>query len=549
MNRRESPPEKPAGKHPVVVIGLDACDADLVEAWSREGRLPFLRSLMEKGVWARLRSTGGIFSDSPWPSFAAGVSPAKHGFYNSQHLERGTTEIVTTGAAYGRYLPFWWLLRNTGKRAAVFDVPKTAPIAGVDGVQVASWGEHYGLFKSSSLPPALAEEVRRKFGAYRHAREIIEPRRISQELRLYKTITGAVERKVRAAQFLLDQEDWDLFISVFAESHYGGHQFLHRSDKHHWAHAANRRHQLLDDSLPSIYAQLDGAVAELFTSISSDATVFVVSVHGIETNYSGNHLVPAVLQGLGLQVAPVDAGSTTASGTRNFASTLRGLIPAPVRNFANSHFLPQATQDKLFSRMFSSRIDWKKSKAFFLPSGDFQGFISVNLHGREPWGTIQPGTEYREVCEQIRYEMKRLINPATGKAAVDEIVHTSQVFEGENLYELADLVIRWSTDAPIHELYHPDLGTISGQAITLRRAQHAPHGFMIAAGPRVTAGAVATDASILDLAPTILYLMGEPVPRDADGRVLLEIVSPEFKNGNAVRFENRPLVVPEQMRL
>ena len=43
--------------------------------------------------------------------------------------------------------------------------------------------------------------------------------------------------------------------------------------------------------------------------------------------------------------------------------------------------------------------------------------------------------------------------------------------------------------------------------------------------------------------------MGEPVPRDGDGRVLLEIIAPEFKNGNAVRFENRTPVVPEEMRL
>src|SRR5262249_20710604 len=49
---------------PVVVIGLDACDLDLVESWSREGWLPVLTSLMKSGVWARLLSTYGLFADS-----------------------------------------------------------------------------------------------------------------------------------------------------------------------------------------------------------------------------------------------------------------------------------------------------------------------------------------------------------------------------------------------------------------------------------------------------------------------------------------------------
>lgn len=540
----------PDARHPVVVIGLDACDPDLVALWSREGRLPFLTSLMASGVWARLLSTGGLFSDSPWPSFAAGVSPAKHGFYNAQHIRRGTTDIVTTRASYGRYLPFWWLLRNSGKRAAVFDVPKTAPIEGVDGIQVASWGEHYGLYKESSLPLPLVKELNRKFGRYPHAGEIVTPKRASREARLYRTISAAVERKVRAARFLMDQDDWDLFVSVFAEPHYGGHQFLHRCDSTHWAHASRLPHDALDDALPRIYTQLDSAVAEFFERVSKEATVFVVSVHGVQTNYSANHLVPAVLEGLGFQSRAVDPrGAAGQSGGRDLVRQMRGLIPEGLRDALNRHLLPQSIQDRLFSRMFSGRIDWKNSKAFFLPSGDFQGFISINLQGREPWGVIRPGTEYREVCEQIRYQMKRLINPATDRPAIHDVVVTSGVYDGERLHELADLVLLWAKDAPINELYHPELGTISAARGDLRKSQHTPEGFMIAAGAHIERGAVVTGASVLDLAPTILYLMGSPVPRDLDGRVLLEIIDADFKTHNEVRFENRPVIVPEEMRL
>jgi predicted AlkP superfamily phosphohydrolase/phosphomutase len=429
-------------------------------------------------------------------------------------------------------------------------VPKTAPIPGVDGLQVASWGEHYGLYRESSLPLPLIKELNGKFGRYRHPGEIVTPKRVSQEVRLHRAISSAVERKVRAAQFLMDQDDWDLFVSVFAESHNGGHQFLHSFDRAHWAQAGRLHHHGLDDALPSVYSQLDGAVAELFDRVPRDATVFIVSVHGIQTNYSANHAVPRVLEGLGFQTRAGDGPAAADSPAgRDLITRLRGLIPEAIRDALNRHLLPQSTQDKLYSRMFNSRIDWKRTKAFFLPSGDFQGFISINLEGREPWGMVRPGAEYRELCEQIRYEMKRLINPATGKPAIRDVVATSQAYTGEHLYELADLVILWAADAPITELYHPRLGTISAAAPSLRKSQHTPEGFMIAAGTHIARGAAVSGASIMDLAPTILYLMGVPLPRDLDGRALLEIIDDGFKTHHEVRFENRPVIVPEEMNL
>jgi len=42
------------------------------------------------------------------------------------------------------------------------------------------------------------------------------------------------------------------------------------------------------------------------------------------------------------------------------------------------------------------------------------------------------------------------------------------------------------------------------------------------------------EASILDLAPTILHLLGEPVPRIMDGRVLSEI----FTRSEPLRFSD-----------
>jgi hypothetical protein len=64
----------------------------------------------------------------------------------------------------------------------------------------------------------------------------------------------------------------------------------------------------------------------------------------------------------------------------------------------------------------------------------------------------------------------------------------------------------------------------------------APDGFLCAVGDGVRAGAAVGRASVLDIAPTILYLMGLPVARDMEGRVLAEILDEDFISSHPVTF-------------
>jgi arylsulfatase A-like enzyme len=55
-------------------------------------------------------------------------------------------------------------------------------------------------------------------------------------------------------------------------------------------------------------------------------------------------------------------------------------------------------------------------------------------------------------------------------------------------------------------------------------SSHRMNGILIAAGPAIQRGAQIQGASLTDLAPTILYLLGLPIPPDLDGRVLTEVL-------------------------
>jgi predicted AlkP superfamily phosphohydrolase/phosphomutase len=256
------------------------------------------------------------------------------------------------------------------------------------------------------------------------------------------------------------------------------------------------------------------------------------------------------MEGLGFQIPQSDTGTGgLGAQARGLAGRLRNLVPPEARSFVNERVLPEAIGDRMYARYFAASFDWQRSRAFFLPSDHFQGFIRVNVRGREPWGIVERGADYDEVCDEICRELGRLINPSTGIPAIQEVVRIQQTYAGSALDTLPDLVIRWAEDAPISALCHPRFGTIRRERFKLRKTQHGPDGFMIATGKHINRQATVAEGSTMDLAPTILHLLGQPIPRDMDGRVLVELLDDDFTQSYPCIYEDRPFIVPEEMRV
>jgi hypothetical protein len=65
--------------------------------------------------------------------------------------------------------------------------------------------------------------------------------------------------------------------------------------------------------------------------------------------------------------------------------------------------------------------------------------------------------------------------------------------------------------------------------------RHGPPGILLMRGGPVKPGFQTQGAQIYDLYPTVLYLLGLPVPRDAAGKVLLDALDPAFVKSHPVR--------------
>jgi hypothetical protein len=103
-----------------------------------------------------------------------------------------------------------------------------------------------------------------------------------------------------------------------------------------------------------------------------------------------------------------------------------------------------------------------------------------------------------------------------------------------------DLLIRWREDITIHGLagLKKDAGgetRVPGEDPSVISGDHRVHGILFARGPAIRRGVRCEDANLVDIAPTVLYAMKEPVPRDMDGRVVQELFEDSFARENEVR--------------
>jgi GT2 family glycosyltransferase/predicted AlkP superfamily phosphohydrolase/phosphomutase len=508
----------------IVAIGLEAGEPALLERWCDEGLLPNLRGLRERGCTRLLRSPTEISSGATWASVNTGCSPAKHGigFYHRQ-LRTGTYRIVKKYAGDAKREPFWLRLARAGHRVAVLDVPESYVVRDFGGVLLVGWGGEAPNAKKGSWPPGLFPSVIERFG--RHPLDgwyQARPHGAAGWRRFRECLERSVRTRSALASSVLEQEPWDLFLAAFPESHWAGHFFWHLMDDHHPDHDRALA-EAAGDAILRVYREIDEAIGKLLER-APDANVLVFSNTGMGPNYSGAHLLPEVLERLGLagRKAREDAGSRARRwGPYAVKTVERWVTPRAIERVRR--VVPERVWDGLTRRLLTLGNGWARSRAFCVP-GDYAGAIRINLRGREPRGTVLPGAEYDALCAELAREIEALVDPETGRPVVERVVKVRERYRGENVDDLPDLVVWWRGERSIRALRSLRIGTVQGDLPDKRSGAHLTHGFLIAAGPGIAAGGTLGPADVVDLAPTLFHLLGETPPADFDGSALLDLL-------------------------
>jgi predicted AlkP superfamily phosphohydrolase/phosphomutase len=157
-------------------------------------------------------------------------------------------------------------------------------------------------------------------------------------------------------------------------------------------------------------------------------------------------------------------------------------------------------------------------KAFALPSFA-DGYVRINLKGRDPQGIVSPN-DYNAMCDEICGILMRLRDGRRGLPMVRDIVRTRQdPLATDPKLPDADLIIGWQDDYATDVVESPELGRF-GPYPPYRSGSHRHEGFLCAVGPGIAPGTRIEGGHVMDLAPTILQLMGVSLPKYFDGKPL-----------------------------
>lgn len=140
-------------------------------------------------------------------------------------------------------------------------------------------------------------------------------------------------------------------------------------------------------------------------------------------------------------------------------------------------------------------------------------------------GIVEPGQEREELIGEITHALYQLTDPRDGERVVDRVYRSEELYHGPYEKLGADLNVVMRKMGYITHLRR-ELGStqVFGAITTNESGTHRPNGLFIARGKEIEAGSQGFDAHVVDVTPTILSIMGVPLPNDLDGRVLDEAV-------------------------
>lgn len=182
-------------------------------------------------------------------------------------------------------------------------------------------------------------------------------------------------------------------------------------------------------------------------------------------------------------------------------------------------------------------IVWSETKAYSFGSGCV-GKIYINVKGREPQGIVEPGEEYEELRDQLIRELRDLAGPGTERKVNVTVLKKEEIYRGEYVSKAPDifLFLNELRTGMNTALGHDDFFTCE---LSSRHdnADHRMDGVLFMKGPEFKRGFKITGAQIIDVAPTVLYLMGCPIPSDMDGKVLTSAFEPSYQKSNPIVYE------------
>jgi predicted AlkP superfamily phosphohydrolase/phosphomutase len=492
----------------VLLIGWDGADWRILDPLLERGDLPNLQALVDRGQKGVLKSTIPTHSWAAWPSFLTGVDPADHGVYDILETVPGTHKQYPVTYKSIKERTFVEDLGAAGRKGLYVDVPLMFPPPDIDATIVAGGVLPKG--RQYTQPADLPETLERN-GAPWQINGMSWTTYHNKPEPYLDEVFELTGKRIKAAEWLMDNTDWDLMASVWVSVDRTQHALSNYVGPDHPDYARNSKTPLAA-RVRDVYKQLDDSIGRMVGKTRDDDIILFISDHGFQSCYRTINM-DRLLQKFGYL-------DFTASNM-----ILGPMQWGPMRKVARTIYDKLGLHGKV---SLPQPVNWSRTKAYTTIRSTGEG-VSVNLAGREPDGIVDPG-DFEKVRDEVMDRLASFTDPKTGKKPVKAIFKREEIFKGKHTDRAPDILME---PAVGYSLTHAksaieDADWVSGD--------HRIDGTIVAVGPKVQP--FSQTPMLVDMAPTLLAALDAPASIKHTGRVLHEVVGSEaaIRAGEQVEF-------------
>jgi predicted AlkP superfamily phosphohydrolase/phosphomutase len=529
----------------VIVIGLDGATFTVLQPWIDQGLLPTLKKMQEEGTSCILESVMPPITAPAWSSFMTGKNPGKHGIFYFFTQGKSSGKDVVVGATDRTGKTVWRLLSDKGKKVLVLNVPTTYPPEEVNGAMISCFLTPPGK-RDFVYPPSLLKDIEDKFGEYPLDIKTIvfsptlNPRCTDHFL---KEINQTLEYKINVFHYLMEKYDSDFSILHIKGSDRLQHELWNFFDKES-RFFDSKMSSRFQQKIIAYFQNFDNKLKELLEKYQESADIFIISDHGFGSVHTWIDLNAWLLQEGFVKLKDTPATKVKRAlwkaGLNNalfFEILLRTVFRYGWRILEKLNQVSNAGAVRVVGMknilLSFDDIDWERTTAY---SRSGPGAININLKGRETHGQVKPGKEFEEMKKKVIARLKDMRHPKTGEMINGKVFLPEDTYTGPFVNNSPDIMF-----------YPLETGYLAGNFFgfttpkimvdnLILPGNHRMDGLFIAYGKDILPGKRLDRASIMDLAPTFLYLLGCPISEEMDGKILEEIISPEFLSHNTPQY-------------
>lgn len=526
-----------ARKFKVMVVGLDSATLDILKPWMDSGLLPNLARLSRNGVALELESTIPPHTGAAWSSLITGVNPGKHGIYTLMEYLPGKG-ILPTDSTRRRSRAVWDILGLHGKKVIVVSVPITYPVEPVNGVMISGFmtprnaGDYI-------YPRSLMDELKRVQGGF-----LIDGAEKRSALRgEYETVliegqNNVLQNHISSTLYLMENYPWDFMMLVIHGTDVIQHKFFELLDKRHplFDEKRSRKHAA---AILQYYQKVDEGLGKIIEKADDNTVILVPSDHGAGPLYrmvSINNLLLRMgllkfKRGVKVQLKYLlfRMGATPLNLFRLALKLKLGGIRGQLRR--------EGVRRKV-RRFFLSLadVDWKRTRAYALGGW---GQVFINMKSRGSDGVVEPGEESNVLVDMISEELARIRDPRNGQTVFEKsnVFRKEQIYAGPHANSAPEITAIAAPGYKAYPDYEFGFNSIVTDTFPGMGGTHTMNGMLVMSGPAIERNESVGKAKIVDVAPTILYLLDVPIPEDIDGRVLTEFLKPSLTRSRPARYQ------------